>query len=109
MMPKPPSTWKAVERWYAVDLGVERNSKHGQGENVPDICPGLADIEVKHGKQIPQTILRFVRQAVANCLAGRIPVVIMHAPYQPYEDGLVIMRYKDWKEHCTVWRTDDTR
>ena len=103
-MPKPPGTWKHVELWYARDLGCERNSKHGQGEGVPDVCPGYADIEVKHGGQVPKSVERFMQQAETNCRSGQVPVVIMHALGQPFVEGLVVMRYADWKRCCDVWQ-----
>lgn len=94
----PTQTWKHVELWYARALGVERNSKTGLGENTPDVCLISFDIEIKHGKQIPKTVVKFMGQAEKNCEEGKVPVVIMHPLNGKYEDGLVMMRFTDWKD-----------
>ena len=96
------NTWKKAELWYAKDLGTERYSKQGLGDNTPDIKVtmkiGSFDIEVKHGKQIPKKIQAFMDQAEENCAEGSIPIVIMHPHQSKYTDGLVVLRYSTFKE-----------
>lgn len=55
-MPRPPKTWKAVERAVARLLGGRRCHFEGQ-----DVETGDWAVEIKHGKQVPRTVPRWYR------------------------------------------------
>ena len=64
-MPRPPKAWKAAERAVARLLGGRRCHFEGQ-----DVDAGDTAVEVKHGKQIPRTLLKSWGQAGQNAGDG---------------------------------------
>lgn len=89
-MPKPPKTWKAVELAVARLLGGRRC--HFEAA---DAQAGPWAIEVKHGKQIPKTILKWWTQARTNAILGRKPLLVLHPPKAEYQDSLAVIRLGD--------------
>ena len=91
-MPKPPATWKSLERFVATYLGGERT--HWALE---DVRNDTFSIEVKHGKQIPQFIRKAWSQACRNANA-RTPLLVLHWPRLRRDRSLVVLELKDFKE-----------
>lgn len=87
----PTNTWKAVERGIAKLLDGRRVGILGDH----DVEAGVWDIEVKHGKQIPKTILKWWSQANKNTREGQKPMLVLHYPRQSLEDCLVFVRLGD--------------
>ena len=89
-MPRPPRTWKAVERAVARLLGGRRC--HFEGE---DVDAGRWSAEVKHGRQVPKAIIDWFDQAERNTPEGKRLLLVLHPPRLPYEDSLVVLRLTD--------------
>ncbi len=87
----PTDTWKAVERGVAKLLGGRRVGILGNH----DVEAEYWDIEVKHGKQIPKTLLKWWAQAQTNTREGQRPMLILHYPRQKLKDCLVIVKLGD--------------
>ena len=90
-MPRPPRTWKAVERAVARLLGGR--GCHFEGK---DVDAGRWSVEVKHGRQVPKTIIKWFDQAERNTPEGKRPLLVLHPPRFPYEDSLVVLRLADF-------------
>ena len=89
--------WKAVELALCRLFGGERSGPEGK-EGCD--CKGTAPfgIQVKHGKQIPKTIQKFMEQTVRDCPPGQLPTLLMHAYGQSIEETLVVFRLGDYRE-----------
>lgn len=85
-MPRPTHTWKNWERKVAKYLNGERT--HWA---LHDARAGIFDIEIKHGKQIPKTLLKWWAQANTNCRDDRLPLLVLHPPQWKLEDCLAII------------------
>ncbi len=96
-MPRPTKTWKHAERAVARLLGGRRC--HFEGE---DVDAGEWSVEVKHGRQVPKTIIDWFDQAERNTPEGKRPLLVLHPPRLPCEDSLVVLRLADFV------RADDT-
>ena len=90
-MPRPPKTWKASELRVARLLGGRRC--HFEDS---DVEAGGWAVEVKHGKQIPRTVLKWWEQAERNTTEGKRPLLVLHPPRVRYEDSLVVLRLGDF-------------
>ena len=90
------STWKNIERAICKIFGGSRSGP--VGKDGPD-CAGTTPfaIQVKHGKQIPKGIQKFMQQTIADCPKGQIPTLVMHAHGTSIDESLVVMRLKDFK------------
>ena len=86
-MALPPATWKAIELFVARYLGGERT--HWKAEDVR--AKGF-NIEVKHGNQIPKTLLKWWDQACKNSPGERVPLLILHPKGLPREHSLAVIR-----------------
>ncbi len=53
-------------------------------------------VEVKHGKQVPKTVLDWFDQAEKNARDGKRPLLVLHPPRVKYEDSLVVLRLADF-------------
>jgi hypothetical protein len=90
-MSRPPQTWKHAERAIARLLGGWRC--HFEGK---DVDAGEWSVEVKHGRQIPRTLLKWWEQAQRNTPDGERLLLVLHPPRIPYEDSLVVLRLSDF-------------
>jgi len=72
-MPRPPQTWKVAERALARLLNGRRC--HFEGQDVE--CDGFS-VEVKHGRQIPKTLLGWWEQARQNTPPDKTPLLVLH-------------------------------
>jgi len=91
-MPRPPSTWKGIERFVAKYLGGERT--HWALE---DVRAQEYNIEVKHGEQIPKFIRKSWAQATKNA-RGRQPLLVLHWPHLRKSHSLVVLRLDHFRE-----------
>ena len=94
-MPKPPSTWKDIERFVAKFLsgdGAERTHW-----SLEDVRTNSFSIEVKHGKQIPQFIRTAWRQACRNA-NSRTPLLVLHWPRLRRNRSLVVLELRTFRE-----------
>jgi len=93
-------TWKAVERKYAQLFGIREGRTGPKGENWPDAIGEGYTLEVKHRSTgIPQWLLDAVEQAEHNTnlrAPGKLPLTILHKKGQQYQDGLVVLRVRDF-------------
>lgn len=92
-MARPPRTWKAVERAVARLLGGRRC--HFEQADVD--AAGFS-VEVKHGQQIPRTLLKWWEQARENARDGKTPLLVLHPVGAKYEDSLAVIRLDDLVE-----------
>jgi hypothetical protein len=89
-VPRPPQTWKAVERAVARLLGGRRC--HFEGQDVE--CERFS-VEVKHGGQIPSTVLKWWAQAERNTRDGKQPLLVLHPSGAEYAESLAMVRLAD--------------
>jgi hypothetical protein len=87
---------KNFELAVARYLGCKRN--HFESE---DLKHWLLSIECKHRKKLPVLVTNFIEQAEAAAEESKIPCVVMHEFKQKYEDSLVVLRLKDFKNLVT--------
>lgn len=94
------STWKNVEREVAARLGGERIPVSGrQRGDAPDISHDWLSIEVKHRKSaVPKWQLEGMKQAEASVRGNQLPILIIHAKGQRFDDCLVQLRLSDFVE-----------
>ncbi len=99
-------TWKAFERRLARWFGFERYSKTGHGEETPDIVVTNVrlvgrvslDIECKLRSNIPQLLVKAVKQSNRNLVSSRhIPIAVIKEKHKQDDDAMVIMRLGDFK------------
>lgn len=97
-MPKPPSTWKSVERKIAKIFGVERTGPLGDG--VPDCISDPFAVEIKHGAAapVPKWLSEAMDQAERNAPGRLSPVVVLHPKGWRIEDSLVVMRLSEFRD-----------
>jgi hypothetical protein len=98
-MPCPPKTWKKAELAVARLLGGRRC--HFE---VSDVEAGGWAVEVKHGRQIPRTLLKWWGQAEQNAGDGKSPLLALHPTGAAYADSLAVVRLADLAELHPVRR-----
>ena len=96
------STWKQVERWWALQLGGRRVPVTGrQRGDAPDVEHPRYAIEVKAGKVLSSRLGLGIRQAVAASIGtGKTPLLCI-----THTDGtrgvpnehFVMLRLCDWQ------------
>jgi len=84
---------KGFELAIAKYLGCKRN--HFESE---DLKHPILSVECKHRKELPKSILKWMRQAELAAPEGRIPCVVCHEYQQEYGDSLVIMKLRDIRD-----------
>ncbi len=92
-MPRPPRTWKAAERAVARLLNGRRCHFEGQ-----DVDAAGFSVEVKHGRQIPKTLLGWWKQTRENTRDRKRPLLVLHPLGAEYEDSLAVLRLADLVE-----------
>jgi hypothetical protein len=55
-------------------------------------------VEVKHGKQIPRTLLKWWGQAEQNAGEGKRTLLVLHPAGTAYADSLAVLRLADLAE-----------
>ncbi len=90
-MSRPPQTWKHAER--AIARLLDGCRCHFEGK---DVDAGRWSAEVKHGRQVPKTIIDWFEQAERNTPEGKRPLLVLHPPRLPYEDSPVVLRLGDF-------------
>ena len=90
-MAQPPKTWKAAERAVARLLNGRRCHFERQ-----DVDAGPWAVEVKHGRQIPRTLLKWWAQTQANSTGGKTPMLVLHPHGTDYADSLALVRLADF-------------
>ena len=98
-MPRPTKTWRAVERAIARLLGGRRC--HFEGK---DVDAGEWSVEVKHGRQVPKTIIDWFGQAEQNAGDRKRPLLVLHPAGAAYADSLAVLRLADLAEPHPVRR-----
>ena len=89
------TTWKHCERTIARLLGGTRTGCNG--ESRMDVEHPLWSIEVKHRKSLPEWLHSAMEQAIIEA-EHRIPMVVLHEKQMKYDNSLVVLRLKDFKE-----------
>ena len=88
--------WKAIEGLLCRIFGGSRVGAVGdEGCDCKDTAPFA--IQVKHGKQIPKGIQKFMAQTVRDAPKGTLPTLLMHAHGAPIEETLVVFRLGDFR------------
>lgn len=95
------STWKAIERWWALQLGGKRVPVTGrQRGSAPDVEHDRYAIEVKAGKVLSDRLGLGIRQAMAAAVGTtKTPLLcITHSNGRGREsDHYVMLRLADWQ------------
>src|SRR4051794_6667924 len=87
--------WKYTERRIAALLGGRRVPVSGrQRGDAPDVAHPSLSIEVKSRKNIPRWLGDALAQAEASATGEQLPVAILHARGQRFDDSLVLVRLK---------------
>jgi hypothetical protein len=114
-MPKPPSTWKAVESAIAKywpggkRRGADYRARDRAGGKNDVITEGWS-VEIKHSKRPTWgLIVGAVRQARTNREnVDDIPVAVIHKAGTQYGDSLVVMLLSDFKDYFINNPKDDS-
>lgn len=61
-------------------------------------------VEVKHGKQIPRTLLQWWKQTQQNTPEGKRPLLVLHPAGAAYADSLAVVHLADLAELHPVRR-----
>lgn len=88
--------WKSTERGVAEYMGGERTSNAGLGSAVPDVETPAYSVEVKDRAALPAWLTGAMAQAVRNCTAGKMPLVVWHEKGNRRPDDLVMVRLGDF-------------
>lgn len=94
------STWKAIERQWALWLGGVRVPVNGrQRGSAPDVEHPLYAIEVKAGKVMSERLREGMAQAVASSIGtGKIPLLcVSHSVQGRPTEHYVVQRLSDWQ------------
>jgi len=92
----PTDRWKAIERAICKMFGGTRRWKGEAGNDC--VGAGLFSIEIKHGKQVPKKLEKYMQQTEGDCTEDCIPVVVMHPLGANILDSYVMMRLKNFRE-----------
>lgn len=84
---------KRYELQVAKYLETHRN--HFEAE---DVRHPLLSVECKHRTNLPKSVTKWYKQAVAAAEPGKVPVVAMHEQYQLVEESLCVITLKDLKK-----------
>ena len=90
----PDKLWKSTERHIAAMLGGKRIPILGR--EGPDIQHEVWAPEVKERKRLPGWLREAVTQAVVGAPSGKLPMVVLHAAGDKYDEALVVVRMRDW-------------
>ena len=95
------ATWKAVERWWALQLGGKRVPVNGrQRGSAPDVEHDRYAIEVKAGNVLSERLGLGIRQAMASAVGTtKTPLLcISHFNGRGKDrDHYVMLRLADWQ------------
>jgi len=92
----PTDRWKAIERQICKMFGGVRRWKGEEGNDC--VGTGLWSIEIKHGKQVPKKLEKYMQQSEGDCTEDCVPVVVMHPHGANILDSYVMMRLKNFRE-----------
>ena len=101
------TTWKSFERRVAKMFGVERNSKSGLGEPIPDIIAAVPpmkktriflSIECKIRGSIPKFLREVMEQIEKSSKIGYSPIAIVKEKSKQDKDSYVFMRLSTFKQ-----------
>ena len=92
----PTDTWKSIERAVCKMFGGVRRWKGEAGND----CVGTThwSVEVKHGKQVPKKLEKFLSQAEGDASEDEVAVVVMHREGMNILDSYVMMRLSVFRE-----------
>jgi hypothetical protein len=90
--------WKAVERRFARDVGVQRIPVTGVDRDGADFADGIAHYQAKSRRTLPAWLWRWLGgiQETARH-AGKIGVLVLHRPGQDRAEALVVLSWADWR------------
>ena len=91
------SRWKAIELAICRAFGGNRSGPVGKdGPDCVDTAPYA--IQIKHGRQVPKTIQKFMEQTLRDAAQGSLPTLVMHAHGTAIDESLVVFRLKEFRE-----------
>lgn len=93
-------TWKAIERWWALELGGRRVPVNGrQRGSAPDVEHDRYAIEVKAGKVMSPRLREGMQQAVLSAVnTTKIPLLcVTHSVAGRPSERYVVLRLEDWQ------------
>lgn len=68
------------------------------GREGPDILHPVFAPEVKTREDLPAWLLAAMEQAETNAPQGKLPLCILHRAGDQFEDALVVVRMRTWRE-----------
>jgi len=92
------STWKQHERDVAADLGGRRIPVTGVDRNGADVETPLFAVQVKVRRALPAWLWAWLSGICATARDGRVGVLVLRRPRERKQDGLVVLRYRDFVE-----------
>lgn len=93
--------WKRFEAWLAKCVGTRRIPVTGERDGA-DFETGMFVYSAKHrASQYPLTVARWLERVVIRALSRspeKVGVLVIGKPRAPYDDAIVVLRWKDWRE-----------
>lgn len=102
------STWKALERRIAKDVGTRRIPVTGIDRHGADVKAGLFCYQVKLGRRFPSYLREWLDGIRSSAKAtNQIGVVVWREKGTRTADALVCLRWADWVELHGEPKDDD--
>ena len=92
----PTDTWKSIERAVCKMFGGVRRWKGEEGNDC--VNTGHWSVEIKHGKQVPKKLEKYMLQAEGDASEDEVAVVVMHRENMNILDSYVMMRLSVFRE-----------
>ena len=102
MTPEP--LWKKVQRRHNRNEGGSGRTAYRYEEGADSMhsrdpmFPKHLVIESKTRTKIPKWIKQGLQQAVISATSMQIPLLRIHEKDKLYDNDLIVMRYRDWKD-----------
>ena len=90
--------WKSAEDWVCNYLNLKRWGHLRRGVSCPDGVNALFSVDVTSTRRKLSFLNKELDDARMHAEAGRIPVVVILQEGKRREDGIVVLRMKDWRD-----------
>ena len=92
----PRNAGKHAERRVARALGGKRLPSIGSHQS--DVVNVWMGIEVKYRKKLPIWLTKAIQQTIASTNPNSLPAVVLLEKHQQVENGILLLRIKDFKQ-----------
>jgi len=91
--------WKAVERKHAEIFKGKRIPVNSTDGAEYDVVSNAFSIESKERQSYPSWLIDAVSKIEARCKTGTLPIVILHEKGQLYDNDMVVIRLKHFRDY----------